>query len=70
MLFVIMGALFVPISINPWIIIPLVVLFGFLFVLQKIFITTGRGVKRMDNIGYLKCIYTRLIILRLAFRFN
>jgi ABC-type multidrug transport system fused ATPase/permease subunit len=50
MFFVILGALFVPISINPWIIIILVLLVALLVLLQRMFINTGRSVKRMDNI--------------------
>ncbi len=48
---VILGALFVPISINPWIVIPLVLVSVVFYLLQSYFITTGRELKRLDNIG-------------------
>ena len=50
-LMVMLGALIVPISINPWMIIPLLLIGVLFFFLQKYFIPTGREMKRLDNIG-------------------
>jgi hypothetical protein len=48
---VILGALAIPISINPWVIIPLAVVAVVFYFLQSYFIKTGRELKRLDNIG-------------------
>ena len=48
---VILGALVVPISINPWMIIPLALLGIVFYFVQNYFISTGRELKRLDNIG-------------------
>jgi ATP-binding cassette subfamily C (CFTR/MRP) protein 4 len=48
---VILGALVVPISINPWMLLPLLVLGVVFYFVQRYFISTGRELKRLDNIG-------------------
>lgn len=48
---IILGGLFVPISINPWMIIPLVPLACAFYFIQNYFISSGRELKRLDNIG-------------------
>lgn len=48
---IILGALVVPISINPWMILPLIPLGITFYFIQNYFISTGRELKRLDNIG-------------------
>lgn len=48
---VILGALVVPISVNPWMILPLIPLGIVFYIIQKYFVTTARELKRLDNIG-------------------
>lgn len=48
---VILGALVVPISVNPWMVLPLIPLGILFYVIQNYFVTTGRELKRLDNIG-------------------
>jgi len=57
---VIFGALLVPIVINPWMLLPLIVL-GFIFnTIKNYFMPTARELKRLDNIG-LKCFVKNII---------
>ncbi|RNA19405.1 multidrug resistance-associated 4-like, partial [Brachionus plicatilis] len=48
---VILGGLVVPISVNPWLILPLVPLGFVFFLIKNYFISTARELKRLDNIG-------------------
>ncbi|CAF0837577.1 unnamed protein product [Brachionus calyciflorus] len=48
---VILGALIVPISVNPWMVIPLIPLGIVFYLIQKYFVSTARELKRLDNIG-------------------
>lgn len=48
---VILGALVVPISINPWMLLPIIPLGVALYFIQQYFSCTGRELKRLDNIG-------------------
>nr|UOU03341.1 ATP-binding cassette subfamily C4-1-2 [Brachionus rubens] len=48
---VILGALVVPISVNPWMIIPLIPLGIVFYIIQNYFVKTARELKRLDNIG-------------------
>jgi ATP-binding cassette subfamily C (CFTR/MRP) protein 4 len=48
---IILGALIVPIIINPWIIVPLIPLAIVFYFLQNYFISTARELKRLENIG-------------------
>ncbi|RNA03236.1 multidrug resistance-associated 4-like, partial [Brachionus plicatilis] len=50
-LMVIVGALVVPISVNPWMLLPLIPLGLAFYVIQKYFVSTARELKRLDNIG-------------------
>ena len=46
----VLGGLAVPISINPWMLLPLVVLGVAFYFLLNYFITTARELRRLDNI--------------------
>nr|APD26517.1 ATP-binding cassette transporter subfamily C member 4 X1 protein [Brachionus koreanus] len=48
---VILGALVVPISVNPWLILPLIPLGYAFLVIKNYFISTARDLKRLDSIG-------------------
>nr|QUF59454.1 ATP-binding cassette transporter Abcc4-1 [Brachionus angularis] len=50
-LMVILGALLVPISVNPWMILPLIPLGILFYSIQNYFVSTARELKRLDNIG-------------------
>jgi hypothetical protein len=47
----VVGAIIVPITVNPWMILPLVVMGVMFYFLQSYFLSTGRELKRLDNIG-------------------
>ena len=51
---IILGALIVPISVNPWIILSLLPLGALFYLILKYFITTARELKRLDNVCKLK----------------
>nr|QNH67884.1 ATP-binding cassette transporter subfamily C member 4 X1 [Brachionus rotundiformis] len=48
---VIVGALVVPISVNPWMLLPLIPLGLAFYIIQNYFVSTARELKRLDNIG-------------------
>lgn len=48
---VILGALVVPVSVNPWMILPLIPLGVVFYFIQNYFVSTARELKRLDNIG-------------------
>lgn len=54
---VILGALVVPISINPWICVSMVPLSIVFFIIKGYFIPAARELKRLENIGNFYLIY-------------